>query len=198
MKKAILNLLVLIPISMFAIGNAEISGKVTDIHTGSPLFECHVYLTENYGVLTDTDGFFRLEVPAGYENELLHISYVGYETYFKPLVEINEDFLVVRLIEDLPRLEEVIVYADPWNEFKEVVLDLSLNYETKDEFYADLFKELKKIELEVKGNNANRDNKKAVMVSGGRSVLIIILTILLASAFMIWPLIDRFNNINNK
>ena len=74
MKKVIFNLLIFAPVSMFALGNFEISGKVIDIMTNQPLFECHVYLNDNYGVLTDEDGFFKLEVPVGYENGKLQIS----------------------------------------------------------------------------------------------------------------------------
>ena len=159
MKKVIFNLLIFLPVSMFAQGNFEISGKVIDILTNQPLFECHVYLNDNYGVLTDEDGFFRLEVPAGYENGKLHISYVGYETYVMPIMKIKEDFLGVNLIEEIPLLEEVVVYANTWNDFKEVVIDLSSDYETKDEFYAILFEELKKIDPELIPRFNNINNK---------------------------------------
>ena len=192
MKKVIFNLLIFLPVSMFAQGNFEISGKVMDIITNQPLFECHVYLNDNYGVLTDEDGVFKLEVPAGSEKGKLHISYVGYETYTTPINETNEDFLVIGLIEEILMLEEVVVYANPWNQFKEIVIDLSSNYETKDEFYADLFRELKEINPEL------MDPKRAVIVAGNWSVLVLFLTILLTGAFMIRPLIARFNNINNK
>ena len=193
MKKVIFNLFVFLPISMFGQSNFEISGKVMDIMTNQPLYECHVYLNDNYGVLTDEDGFFKLEVPAGSENEKLHISHVGYETYIIPMKETNEDFLVVGLIEEIQLLEEVVVYSNPWNQVKEILKDISSNYETKEEFYADLFKELKEIEID----SELKEHKKAGIASNW-SVLIIMLTMLLTSAFMVRPLIARFNSINSK
>ena len=194
MKKVIFNLLIFAPVSMFAQGNFEISGKVIDIMTNQPLFESHVYLNDNYGVLTDDNGLFKLEVPAGSENEKLHISYVGYETYAIPMKDINEDFLKVGLIEEIVMLEEVVVYSNPWNQFKEIVKDISSNYETKEEFYADLFKELKEVEI----NSELKESEKASIFSGNWSVLVILLTILLTGAFMIRPLIARFNSINTS
>jgi len=191
MKKVIFNLLILLPVSIFANGNSEISGKVMDMMTNQPLFECHVYLNDNYGVLTDEDGFFKLEVPADSENEKLHISFVGYKTYAIPMKEINEDFLKVGLIEEIVILEEVVVYSNPWNPFREIIKDISSNYETKEEFYADLIKELKEIEIdsELKAYNAGT-------VASNWSVLVIMLTILLTGVFMIRPLLARFSNIN--
>ena len=197
MKKVIFNLLIFAPVSMFALGNFEISGKVIDMMTNQPLFECHVYLNDNYGVLTDEEGFFKLEVPAGSENEKLHISYVGYETYAIPLKEINEDFLKVGLIEDIIELEEVVVYSNRWNRFKEIVKDISSNYETKDEFYSDLFKALKEIEIDSELKES-KEAEKASIFADNWSVIVIMLTILLIGAFMIRPLIARFNNINTS
>jgi len=194
MKKVIFNLLIFAPVSMFAQGNFEISGKVIDIMTNQPLFESHVYLNDNYGVLTDDNGLFKFEVPAGSENEKLHISYVGYETYAIPMKDINEDFLKVGLIEEIVMLEEVVVYSNPWNQFKEIVKDISSNYETKEEFYADLFKELKEVEI----NSELKESEKASIFSGNWSVLVILLTILLTGAFMIRPLIARLNSINTS
>jgi len=135
--------------------------------------------------------FFKLEIPFGSENEKLNISYVGYKTYAIPMKEIREDFLKVGLIEEIVILEEVIVYSNPWNPFREIIKDISSNYETKEEFYADLIKELKEIEIdsELKEYNAGT-------VASNWSVLVIMLTSLLAGAFMIRPLIARFSNIN--
>ena len=197
MKKVIFNLLIFAPVSMFALGNFEISGKVIDIMTNQPLFECHVYLNDNYGVLTDDNGLFKLEVPAGSENEKLHISYVGYQTYTIPIKETNVDFLKVGLIEEIVMLEEVAVYSNPWNRFKEIVKDISSNYETSEEFYSDLFIALKEIEIDSELKES-KESKKASIVSGNWSVLVISLTILLGGAFMIRPLIARLNSINTS
>jgi len=68
---------------------------------------------------------------------------------------------------------------------------ISSNYETKEEFYADLIKELKEIEIDSKLKEYN-----AGTVASNWSVLVIMLTTLLAGAFMIRPLIARFSNIN--
>ena len=55
-----------------------------------------------------------------------------------------------------------------------------------------VFRELKEINPEL------MDPKRAVIVAGNWSVLVLFLTILLTGAFMFRPLIARFNNINNK
>ena len=192
MKKVILNLLILLPASIFAQGNLEINGRVIDMMSNQPLFECHVYLNKYYGVLTDQNGDFKLEVPANLTNDESHISYVGYETFNIPVLEIEDDIIHVSLVEDIVLLDEVHVHAQRWAEFKEVVVGLSSNYETKEEFYNDLFVELKKIDDELK------EDETAGFVGGGWSIIAFVTTVvLLTGSFMMMPLLVRFNKINS-
>jgi len=192
MKKVILNLLILLPASIFAQGNLEINGRVIDMMSNQPLFECHVYLNNYYGVLTDQNGTFKLEVPADLTNDEMHISYVGYETFNIPVQEIEDDIIHVGLIEDIVLLDEVYVHAQRWAEFKEVVVGLSSNYETREEFYNDLLVELKKIDDELK------EDETAGFVGGGWSIIAFVTTVaLLTGSFMMMPLLARFNKLNS-
>ena len=192
MKKLILSIIILLPASMFAQSNLEVNGRVIDLMSNRPLFECHVYLNDSYGVLTDNNGVFQLEVPADMTNDEIHISYVGYETYIISVSEINDDIVQVGLVEDIVLLEEVVVNAKRWAEFKEIVVGLSSKYETKKEFYTDLFTELEKIDDELK------EDEKASLVGGSWSIIAFITAvILLTGSFMMKPLLTRFNKINN-
>ena len=192
MKKVILNLLILLPASIFAEGNLEINGRVIDMMSNQPLFECHVYLNNYYGVLTDQNGTFKLEVPADLTNDEIHISYVGYETFIIPIQEIEDDIIHVGLVEDIVLLDEVYVHAQRWAEFKEVVVGLSSNYETKEEFYNDLLVELKKIDDQLK------EDETAGFVGGGWSIIAFVTTVaLLTGSFMMMPLLARFNKLNS-
>ena len=101
MKKMILNCLILLPVTMNAQVKSEISGQVRDLLTNQPLYESHVYLDEHIGVLTDQNGLFNLEVPGNYENEELHISYVGYETFIGNVEDLKQDFQQINLIRQL-------------------------------------------------------------------------------------------------
>jgi iron complex outermembrane receptor protein len=58
--------------------NAIIRGTVTDQATGEPLFFANV-AAGTFGVTTDLDGTYELEIPAG--KYTLKVSYVGYTTY---------------------------------------------------------------------------------------------------------------------
>ena len=199
MKKVILNLLIVLPISILASGNVEISGKVSDQLTGSPLFECHVYLSEHYGVLTDEKGFFKLEIPKSSENEKLHISYVGFETIIEPLVNIKSDFIDVELVQDITNLEALVfVGIPPWNELKEVVIDLSVGYESKEEFYTVLFKELRKIDSEIECKKVRESgHKKAGLAPPSLNFLLVVTIILSAGALMFRPVKGRHKNPRN-
>ena len=86
----------------------RITGAVTDA-AGEPIPGATVLVknTSN-GTATDNDGNFTLNnVP---ENATLQISYVGYKTQdINVLTEDGDRFLIIKLLEDIEALEEVVV-----------------------------------------------------------------------------------------
>jgi TonB-linked SusC/RagA family outer membrane protein len=92
-------------------GPAPLRGKITD-EQGQPLPGVHLFLLKNRaGVVTDTDGLFRLPVSAEARTagDTLRISYLGYVTEEMPLPE--EDYLELALLPDIATLMEVQVVS---------------------------------------------------------------------------------------
>ncbi len=82
----------------------KITGTVVDA-SGIPVIGANIMVkgTTN-GTITDMDGRFSLEVPAG---ATLEVSYIGYETQIIPVN--NQSTLAITLTEDSRNLEEVVV-----------------------------------------------------------------------------------------
>ncbi len=82
----------------------KITGTVTD-QNGEPVIGANVIARgTSIGTVTDADGKFLLEVPG---DALLEITYIGYIPQTVPVK--NKVSLVVRLNEDLQKLDEVVV-----------------------------------------------------------------------------------------
>lgn len=84
--------------------NKRITGVVKDAN-GEPVIGANIVVkgTTN-GTITDMDGNFVLDVPAG---AVLHVSYIGYSDKEIPVG--NQTVLIVSLAEDSRALEEVVV-----------------------------------------------------------------------------------------
>lgn len=107
MKHVLFSLLtVLFSVSM-TYGQSKVSGKVTDV-AGEPLIGASVVVKEvpTAGTITDVDGMYELNVPAG--GTILVISYTGYET--KEMAIGGASVLNVALSEG-KLLDEVVVTA---------------------------------------------------------------------------------------
>ena len=73
----LLTLALFTPISLAAQAASVLSGRVIDRESGQPLAGAHVSIIgTTQGVVTRSDGSFRLPVPAG--SHVILISYVGY------------------------------------------------------------------------------------------------------------------------
>lgn len=82
----------------------RVSGVITDTH-GEPVIGANVVVQgTTVGTITDLDGGFSLEVPAG---AILDISYIGYTSQQIPVG--NQTSFTVRLAEDSQALDEVVV-----------------------------------------------------------------------------------------
>jgi hypothetical protein len=166
MKKLSTIVLMFFPSLIFGQSRVEVNGQVKDSETGESLHNSHVYLNSHYGTLTDEQGFFNLEIPVEYGNGTLHISYLGYETFTIQVSKLEDEFLKVNLIPGVTWLDNVIVQADPWDDFRDIIMEISVMYDSKREFYAAVFNEMQRMEIE---NQDDQDVGKALVDSEERN-----------------------------
>lgn len=83
-----------------------VKGTVVDAENDEPLIGVSVTAGSQYGVSTDIDGNFTLQVPAVAKQ--LTVSYVGYKTQH---VTISDKPMMIRLVSDSELLDEVIAVA---------------------------------------------------------------------------------------
>lgn len=87
-----------------------ISGKVTEITSGSPVPFANIVITgTTKGTTTDFDGIYHLVYDGGIES--LTVSYIGFKTKVKQLNGGGEQLVNFQLEEDILSLDDVIVYA---------------------------------------------------------------------------------------
>lgn len=85
-------------------GNSKVKGTVKDA-TGTPIIGANVLIKgTSTGTITDMDGHYELEVPAG---AVLQVSYIGYDT--QELAVGNKSAMNFQLKENTELLEEVVV-----------------------------------------------------------------------------------------
>jgi TonB-linked SusC/RagA family outer membrane protein len=96
-------LCMLLPASLY--GQKTISGQVTDMK-GTPLGSASIVVTHStQGASTDVDGKFKITVP---ENAFIVVSAIGFKSQTLKVSDISSD-LVVKMEEDVAKLEEVVV-----------------------------------------------------------------------------------------
>jgi len=94
-----------------ASGNATITGYVYDDQTDEPIIGASVVYTEtNQGTITDTDGKFTLQVPAGIRE--LKITYLGYQDYTEELNIQSSGNIELRVEKAAVNLDEVTISAE--------------------------------------------------------------------------------------
>ncbi|MEP3209004.1 MAG: TonB-dependent receptor [Maribacter sp.] len=113
MKKIVFALIILYNCALFA-QNGTIKGIVLDKQSEAPLEGATIellYALEATGVITDFDGNFVLkDIPVG--RQVIRISYIGYETYTIPNIEVTSGkdvFLNIGLTESFNQLDEVVL-----------------------------------------------------------------------------------------
>ena len=152
MKKLIACLTLLIALPLMAIAQevayVEVSGKVMDTEYQQPLEGCHIYINDHYGTVSDEKGLFTLAVPVSQLNRDLQVSYMGYETASKPVSEMVNRPYEFDMMPSAIVLDEVVVIADPWKNFRDIVSYLSTIYPDKEELMAAILNELDRIENE--------------------------------------------------
>ncbi len=101
----------MIGLHLVSVGQAQqqVSGRVVDSITGQPLPFVHVLVEDNAyrGMVTDLDGWFEMEVPAG--TAYVTVKYVGYTT--RTLSAAGLQDAVIRLVPGGIQLDELEVRA---------------------------------------------------------------------------------------
>jgi hypothetical protein len=102
--------------------NLLLSGIIK--HGGSPLPYSTIGIRKTtLGTVSDAEGKFKLNIPKALFNEILTVSYVGYEDKNISILDIdNATELIVELNENITELKEVVVSAKPLKKTKRLVL----------------------------------------------------------------------------
>ncbi len=105
-KKLWLFLACMLMTASMAFAQKRVAGKVVDAETGEPLIGVSVRVPETQvGSLTDADGRFSINLPAGKKN--LYFSFMG----MKPAELSARDGMVVRMETNTKAMDEVMVVA---------------------------------------------------------------------------------------
>ncbi len=95
-------------ISMSALTQITISGRITDMNNDEPLIGASIVVKgTTQGAIADIDGYYTIEVNS--ENDVLVFSFVGYLT--EEIMVGSQSSVNVALTPDLTNLEEVVVTA---------------------------------------------------------------------------------------
>lgn len=131
MKQVVFSLLIAFLSVSWTYGQSRVSGKVTDV-AGQALIGASVVVKENpaVGTITDVDGMYELNVPAG--GQTLVFSYTGYNT---KEMAIGGASVVNMTLEEGKLLEEVVIVGYGAQSKKDVTGSIS---KVKGEAIADL------------------------------------------------------------
>ncbi len=109
----------------------RISGKVIDQSTGEPLSFSHVGILEaSYGTVANLGGDFSLILPAGYKDEKLSASYLGYELKSIPISTIDPSKeLIIALEPNVTELSELVVSTREKSIIEEAIEAIPKNHD---------------------------------------------------------------------
>lgn len=105
-----LFLLFLLLISFTTKSQNSINGKIVD-ESNNPIFAVNVYLNNrlDIGCISDFDGKFYLEIDTINQLDTLVFSFIGFQTHFIPLQELNLDNLTIKLKKSANIINDVII-----------------------------------------------------------------------------------------
>lgn len=88
----------------------SVRGKIRDVANGEPVIGATVYIEENqYGVVTDVDGNFQMNLkPGKYKVLITHVSMRKEEYYFQVY---SSGIILIEMIKELKELDEVVISA---------------------------------------------------------------------------------------
>lgn len=158
MKKLIACLTILMALPLMAnaqeMACVEVTGKVVDKEMQLPLVGSHIFIDEHLGTVSDIHGMFSFSVPISLINDNLNFSYIGYETESIPINEMVDGTILIKMQPTVIELDEVVVIANPWQNFRDIVTYLSKIYPDEDELIAAVLRELKNMDLNVEAPEA--------------------------------------------
>lgn len=189
MKRVLIIIAACLPLSLLAKVDTEIRGRVVDGLTHQALSESHVFIDEQNGVLTDSQGYYRIYVPEELMDGSLNASYMGYGTFTVPLNKIENQVLDIELVENMILMNEIVIYTDKWNLLEETILELADSYPDKEAFYDELLARMKTLDRKLP------EVKQAGVARGNWPIIIISALILLMWTILCRPLFkDMFIN----
>jgi len=106
-----------------------IMGKIVNSSNGQPLpYSSVSILNQNMGVISNEDGFFIFKIPAGYQNDTLVLSHLGYYLYKIPISKIKDN-RIYKMNERSVSLPEILIRSIPPEEIvKQAILKIPDNY----------------------------------------------------------------------
>ncbi len=95
------------------IAQTQIRGRVLDQSTAQPLSGADVYLKKHQiGSVTDIDGYFRIDIKKRPDKDTLIVSYLGYNSYKKPLHEFKNNTIIYLTAGSLTLGESIEIYGE--------------------------------------------------------------------------------------
>ena len=166
---------------MIVKANESVQGVVT--YENKPVWGCHVYINEMYGTVTDTGGYFHLDIPAEYLHETLTISHTGFKSLSIQPMDFKDEAKDFILEEEILSLDEVLVVIgeDPWQDFRDSVDNLSAYYESKTDLLIDMVKEFDEMNIVEQ----RIEEKKAVAPNFFWSQFLLVILLTIGVAIMI-------------
>ena len=111
-----------------------LSGSVRTEKTNQPIEDCHVYINEHLGTVTNENGEFQLAIPEKFIGSELHVSHIAYKTFVIPANELENNGTIV-LEQAIIMLDEVVVRPETWIMFQESVDNIISNAKDKTDDY---------------------------------------------------------------
>jgi hypothetical protein len=111
-----------------------ISGKIIDSETSKPVPFANVGIAgKTIGTVSNEEGAFVFKVPAIYQNDSLKVSFIGYQTFTKPIAALKGQPINISLKPATVALDEVLVQArrkSALDILKEALAAVPANYDT--------------------------------------------------------------------
>jgi len=147
--KAILIIFTLLA-PLFCYAQTGLSGVVKTKITNQPIEDCHVFINENLGTITNANGEFQLQIPNKFAGSNLHVTHAAFKTFSKPANEIGQNAAIV-LEPSIIMLDEIVVRPDPWVVLQESIKKILSNTKelTDDKIYFAILQELEKTKPET-------------------------------------------------
>ena len=137
MKITLFLLLFLVPTLLLAQSDFNrLKGKVQDGETSEDLPFVHItYAGNQFGTTTNAEGAFQIKIPNDRQQDTLVFSYMGYESYRLPIlqIELSDSTLVIALkpaVFDLPTVEVKPVSA--LDIIVKTITNIPMNYRQED------------------------------------------------------------------